>query len=83
MNAQLMRFKPKDTTPEEWEKHWNNQTYTLQPLADVLKNIKESLGNIKADDFNTPNHYEKLVYELAQKQMIDKILSLLPDSLDK
>lgn len=83
MNSLLMQLRPRDTNPEEWRKQWENAAHTLQPLADVLKAWRKELGRIKASDFDTPNHYAKLVAELSQQEMLDRILALLPDSVDK
>lgn len=83
MNSLLMKHKPKDTTPEKWLEHWENAAYTLEPLAKVLIEMKKELGKVKRDDFDTPNHYAKLVSELAQLETIDRILGLLPDSVEK
>jgi hypothetical protein len=78
-----MAAKPNDVTNEDWEKTWNNSSYVLQPLADVLKNMKKDLGKVSPTDFSTPNHYVALVSELVQIQLIDKVLALLPATVDK
>lgn len=83
MNNLLAKHRPSDTTQEKWEEHWNNQGYTLQPLAKALIDMKKDLGSVKRDDFDTPNHYAKLVSELAQVEIINRILSMLPDSVEK
>ena len=84
MKGLIAKHKPKDiATIEEWATYWNNQSYTLQPLANVLKEMKSGLGFIKPDDFDTPNHYAKLVAEQCQRQLIDKILDMFPETIDK
>lgn len=83
MNNLLVKHKPKDTTQEKWNEHWQNQGYTLEPLAKALIDMKKELGKVRRDDFDTPNHYAKLVSELAQVEMIDRILAMLPDSVEK
>lgn len=83
MNGILMKHKPKDTDAVKWKEHWNNQTYTLQPLADTLKEWRRELDGINPHDFDTPNHYAKMVYEAAQRQVLDRLLDLLPDGVEK
>lgn len=78
-----MKHRPKDLTPEEWRKLWDNSSYTLQALANVLIEMDKQLGRIKAEDFKTANHYAQLVSELSQKELIKKILDMLPASVDK
>lgn len=83
MKAILMKYKPKDKTKEEFTKAWEAAGSVLQPLADVLIEMRDQKGVIRHDDWETPNHYAKLVAELAEKQMVEFILDLLPDSVDK
>ena len=83
MNNLLMKHRPSDTEPDKWKEHWNNQRYTLEPLAKALIDMKKELGKVRRDDFDMPNHYAKLVSELAQVEMIDRILAMLPDSIEK
>jgi hypothetical protein len=78
-----MQHKPKDTTPEKFKESWENLGAALQPLADVLLGMRDALNTVKADDFDCPNHYTKLVSEQMQRQLIDKILDLFPKSVDK
>jgi hypothetical protein len=83
MNSLLSQHRPKDSTPEEWEKLWNNAHYVLQPLADIIKKQIKELDGVKADDFNCPNHYAKLAFQAGAKERLKYILSLLPDSVEK
>lgn len=83
MNSLLMKHRPKDMEKEKWEEMWKNSHTLLQPLANVLKDMKSGSGQIKSTDFDTPNHYAKLVAELIEAQTINKILELLPDSVSK
>jgi hypothetical protein len=83
LNNLLVKHRPSDTTIEKWEEHWENQRYTLEPLAKALIDMKKELGKVRRDDFDIPNHYAKLVSELSQVEMIDRILALLPASVEK
>ena len=80
MNKLLLKNKPVGTTDEEFTKTWNNSSYSLEALYKTLNNLKEDLGNIKKDDFDCPNHYAKLAYNLGQIKMIEFVIDLLPDS---
>ena len=42
--------------------------------------MSTDINNIKKDDFDCPNHYAKLSYQMGQTKMIEFVLSLLPDS---
>jgi len=80
MNKLLLNNKPIDTTNEEFIKLWNNSGYTLQAMYKTLLILKEEINNIKKDDFDCPNHYAKLAFNLGQIKNIDYIISLLPNS---
>lgn len=83
MNSLLSKHRPKEYEQEAWEKHWNNLAPTFQALADTLKEMKKTLEKVDPADFSIPNHYEKLVYNAGQVLVIDKILALLPENVDK
>lgn len=83
MNGTLMKHKPKDTDAVAWKKTWESSSYVLQPLADTLKEWIRERAKLRLGDYETPNHYAKLVHELAQKQILEDVLALLPESLDK
>lgn len=88
MNSLLSKHRPKDgegkqIAKEEWEKQWTNSHTLLQPLANVLKEMRDHPSSLRADDFDCPNHYAKLVAELVRKKVLEDILALLPDSVDK
>ena len=83
MDSLLARHRPKNLSQEKWEEQWEAAGATLQPFADALKDVKRGLGKVKADDFDSPNHYAKLVSELAKAQLIDQLLAMLPSSVDK
>jgi hypothetical protein len=80
MNKLLLNNKPIDTTNEEFIKLWNNSGYTLQAMYKTLLTLKEEINSIKKDDFDCPNHYAKLAFNLGQIKNIDYIISLLPNS---
>lgn len=80
MNKLLLNNKPKDSTNEEFIKVWNNSSYTLEALYNTLKTLKEEINSIKKDDFDCPNHYAKLAYNLGQIKAYEFVMSLLPDT---
>ena len=81
MNKVLLNNKPKDSSSEEFIKAWNNSSYTLEALYKTLLNLKEDISNIKKDDFDCPNHYAKLAYNLGQIKAYEFIISMLPDTV--
>jgi len=78
VNSLLAKNKPKDC--EDFNKLWTNAGYTLRPLYKTLRQLREELDKIKAEDFDCPNHYAKLAYQGGQAKAYDLILSLLPDT---
>jgi len=78
---QLAKFKPTDYTKEPWETLWERQGPLLEPLALAIKDLKAPMTKIKASDFETPNHYAKMVYEEARKQAFQEVLEMLPKSI--
>lgn len=80
MNKLLLNNKPVDSSNEEFIKAWNNSSYTLEALYKTLLILKEDINNIKKNDFDCPNHYAKLAYNLGQSKAFDLIISMLPDS---
>jgi hypothetical protein len=80
MNLKLIKNKPSDTSAEEYKKLWENAGYTLEPLYKVLVDLKEEVNSITKDDFDCPNHYAKLAYNMGQVKVIDYIISILPKS---
>ena len=83
MNKVLLNNKPKDSSNEEFIKAWNNSSYTLEALYKTLLVLKEEINSIKKDDFDCPNHYAKLAYNLGQMKAFDLIISMLPDTAKK
>ena len=80
MNKYLLKNKPSNTSNEEFEKLWNNSSVSLEALYKTLEDIKAEISSIKKDDFDCPNHYAKLAYNLGQLKMADLVISMLPDS---
>lgn len=80
MNKTLLNNRPKDSSIEEFTKVWNNSSYVFEVLYKTLNDMNTELHNIKKDDFDCPNHYAKLSFNLGQSKMIEHVLSLLPDS---
>lgn len=80
MNKTLLNNRPKDSSIEEFTKTWNNSIYVFEVLYKTLNDMNTELHNIKKDDFDCPNHYAKLSFNLGQSKMIEHVLSLLPDS---
>lgn len=83
MNKLLLNNKPKDSTNEEFTKAWNNSSYVLEALYNTLTTLKEEITSIKKDDFDCPNHYAKLAYNLGQIKAYEFVMSLLPDTAKK
>jgi enoyl-[acyl-carrier-protein] reductase (NADH) len=79
MNKLLLNNKPKDSSNEEFIKAWDNSTYVMEALCKTLQSIKDDIGSIKKDDFDCPNHYAKLAYNMGQIKMIDLVISMLPE----
>ena len=80
MNKLILNNKPKDSNNEDFIKTWNNSSYVFEVLYKTLLSIQKDLDNIKRDDFDCPNHYAKLAYNLGQSKMIDSVVAMLPDS---
>lgn len=82
MKSILLAHKPKETSAEDWVAHWENAAYTLQPLADTIKDLRSKLKTIREEDFSKDNH-ALLVHRLTKEQVYNEILSLLPEKVDK
>lgn len=83
MNHLLVKHRPSEVDIDDWKKHWENAAYTLEPLAKALIEMRNELNKIKADDFDCPNHYAKLASQQMQIALINKILEMLPASVEK
>ena len=80
MKALIAKHRPKDISPEAWEKEWEAQGRSMGALAAALRDIRAGLGSVKHDDFAIPNHYAMLVSDLSRQKLIDDILDMLPKS---
>ena len=80
MNSILNKHRPKDMDPKKWDELWRNSHTILRPLFLTLKDMQKGKGAISSADFDTPNHYAKLVAELVEHQTLDKVMELLPDT---
>ena len=80
MNLKLLKHISKDTNKEEFKKLWENAGYTLEPLYKLLVEMKEELNNITKEDFDCPNHYAKLAYNMGQVKVIEYVINALPNS---
>ena len=59
---------------------WENSSYVLESLFKTIKDLTPS-ETIKGNDFDIPNHYEKLVWQMAQRELAQKILDLFPSKI--
>jgi hypothetical protein len=83
MNKLLLNNKPKDSSNEEFIKLWNNSTYVLETLYNTLLVLNKELTSTKKDDFDCPNHYAKLAFNLGQSKIIEQIVTMLPDGVKR
>jgi len=83
MNKLLLNNKPKDISNEEFIKLWNNSTYVLETLYNTLLTLNKELTTTKKDDFDCPNHYAKLAFNLGQTKIIEQIITMLPDGVKR
>lgn len=79
MNSLLIANRPKDLDELQFKAMWNNSGHTLEALYKTIKGLSPT-ETIKGNDFDTPNHHAKLVWQLGQKDLIIKILELFPES---
>lgn len=80
MNTSLSSNRPEDCSKEEFEKIWNSSGYSLSALYKTIHNYIGTLDNVKATDFDCPNHYAKLAFQAGKKAAYEDVLALLPDS---
>ena len=80
MNALLLKNRPKDQTEEQFKKMWENSGYALEALYKTLQELSPK-DVVSPTDFDCPNHYAKLVSQMSQRDIINKIIALLPKSL--
>lgn len=80
MNGLLLQNRPKDLTEEQFKKMWDNSAYLLEAFYKTIQNFRPK-EKVSPTDFDCPNHYAKLVAEAASRDIVDKIIDLLPKSL--
>ena len=80
MQTILLKNKPKDISEEKFKEMWENSSYVLESLLKTIKDLTPS-ETIKGSDFDIPNHYEKLVWQMAQRELAQKILDLFPSKI--
>lgn len=83
MNSLLSKHKPANLTQQQWEAKWEAAADVLEPFAKMLIELKKNCRTVKGDDFSIPNHYQKLVWDLATEQTLQKLLDMMPKSIDK
>lgn len=80
MNKLLLNNRDKTITEEEFTKLWNNSGITLSALNKTLLLLQKEISSIKQDDFDCPNHYAKIAYNLGKLKMIEAVINMLPNS---
>jgi hypothetical protein len=83
VNSILLKNRPKDADPKEFQKVWDNSGYALTALYSTLEEFKTALNTVKADDFDCPNHYAKLAFQAGMAKAYETVMSLLPESAKK
>lgn len=73
----LTKSKP-EYEPEEFSKAWEGNYILLLPLMRYLQAQSAEMMAVKPDDFDTPNHYAKMAFELGKKEAYKEIMGLLP-----
>ncbi len=79
MKTILSKHRPENTSKEDFDKMWSNMQYGLTTLYKAVEEMKSSTEGVKSSDFDCPNHYAKLAYELGKKQAYQEVIDLLPD----
>jgi hypothetical protein len=80
MNSNLLRLRPKDSSPEEFKKAWDNSGYVLEALYKLLEEQMATNNKVNKDDFDCPNHYAKLAYQAGYSNALEMVKDLLPAS---
>jgi len=78
LNLQLLKNRPSDLDEEKFKEMWANSGYTLSALYKTIKQLSPPEA-IKGNDFDSPNHYAKLVWEAGQRDILKKVLDLFPE----
>lgn len=73
-----MKNRPKDSTAEEFRKAWDNNTYCMEALWRTIDALIAENTGVKKEDFDCPNHYAKLAYQMGMTKAYETIKALLP-----
>lgn len=82
MNQLLAKRKPKETKKEEWNQMWANSQHILEPLKEVLMELRGS-DTLTEDQLSHPNLHDKLVWDASKRRIIDQIFYILESTIDK
>lgn len=82
MHQILLKHRPKEGKKEEFELAWENSTYLMEVLANVIKELVPK-ERISQEDFSKPNHYAQMVWIQAQRDLAQRILDIFPKGVDK
>ena len=66
-----------------YERAWENSKYLLRPFMKMLKERIQSFDKVNEKDFDTPNHYAKLMFKKGKQEEAELLLSMMPKSLDE
>lgn len=78
MNSLIMKHKPKESSRDEFRETWEAGSYVMTPLYNLLTELAQEKETIKEDDFDCPNHYQRMIYREAKRQAYLEIRDLLP-----
>jgi hypothetical protein len=73
--------KSRQQSIEAYEQAWKASKYLLTPLAKMLAERKSAISRVDEKDFETPNHYGKIMFNKGKEEELDWLLSLLPKDL--
>jgi hypothetical protein len=80
VNTLLTKHKPSDLSKEDFAVVWSNAGYSLVALNGALNELIGTLRDIKASDFDCPNHYAKLAYQAGMVKAYENVIAMLPES---
>jgi hypothetical protein len=80
VNTLLTKHKPNDISKEDFAVVWSNAGYSLRALHGALVELQDNLKDIKASDFDCPNHYAKLAYQAGMVKAYENVIAMLPES---